>query len=263
MGCGWLGLPLAKDLISDGYLVKGTTTSLDKLKTLKTQGIAPYQIALSEKEIKGKIANFLESITYLIINVPPGLRGKGVKESYIKKMQLLLEAIKKTGVKHIIFVSSTSVYGDITGDVNEETIPQPISESGKQLLATENLFKQDSTLKTTIIRFAGLIGPKRHPINILSTKKNLSDGNAPVNLIHLNDCIDIIKNVILENQWGQIFNGVHPEHPTKQEYYTKIALERGIKPPDYQIVDSKNYKKITTCKPFLIKNNAFFTPLYA
>ena len=31
LGCGWLGLPLAKQLVTAGYSVRGTTTTKEKL----------------------------------------------------------------------------------------------------------------------------------------------------------------------------------------------------------------------------------------
>ena len=41
LGCGWFGFALAKALLAKDYLVKGTTTSEDKLATLKKAGIEP------------------------------------------------------------------------------------------------------------------------------------------------------------------------------------------------------------------------------
>lgn len=42
LGCGWLGLPLAKALIENGFSVKGSTTSTDKLTALENDGITPF-----------------------------------------------------------------------------------------------------------------------------------------------------------------------------------------------------------------------------
>src|SRR5574343_621841 len=41
LGCGWLGLPLAKSLLSKGYEVKGSTTSESKLVILKNAVSSP------------------------------------------------------------------------------------------------------------------------------------------------------------------------------------------------------------------------------
>ena len=55
LGCGWLGLPLAKALLTNDFYVKGSTTSEEKLSTLKSFGIDPFLIALDSKSINGHI----------------------------------------------------------------------------------------------------------------------------------------------------------------------------------------------------------------
>ncbi len=233
MGCGWLGLPLARQLVGKSHEVYGTTTSSDKLDVLEKEGIIPYVISLSPEEIYGDIEGFLSHIDILIINVPPKLRGNHA-ESFIEKMELLLNTIKKSPVTKILFISSTAVYGEIDGEVTEESLPSPTTESGRQLLASEELFKNLDTIQATILRFGGLIGPKRHPVTMLSGREDLSNGDDPVNLIHQDDCIRMVINIIDEKLWGKTFNGVYPLHPTKREYYGSEAKKRGIPPPSYK-----------------------------
>ena len=74
LGCGWLGLPLAKSLLSKGYEVKGSTTSESKLDVLKNAGISPFQIQLESHQIIGTIEDFLKETNVLVIDIPPGLR---------------------------------------------------------------------------------------------------------------------------------------------------------------------------------------------
>lgn len=260
LGCGWLGLPLATSLISEGNQVHGSTTSEEKLKTLKNKGITPYLITFSEKEILGDISKFLVNVDVLIVNIPPKLRGKN-KESYVKKIELLHHEVIKNAVRKIIFVSSTSVYGDIEGDVTEKTVPQPSTESGEQLLAAENIFKNDTNLDTTIIRFGGLIGPNRHPITMLSGRKELSNGNYPINLIHLNDCIRIITAVLENSWWNETLNGVFPKHPSKRKYYTNKAIELRLQIPDYKEDNALIGKKIHSKALINVKGYEFTTTL--
>ena len=251
IGCGWLGFPLAEVLIKEGYQVNGSTTSREKLVKLKSAGIDPFLISLSEVGIEGDIGNFLLNIDTVIINVPPKLRGDH-RENYVAKMKFLHTAIKASQVRYLLFVSSTSVYGDIDGEITEQTVPRPVSESGKQLMISETIFRNDNDLKATILRFGGLIGPTRHPVNMLSGKKNLTNGNAPVNLIHLDDCIRIIREILDKAWWGETFNGVYPEHPTKRQYYTSEAIRKGLQIPEYvtntpkigKIVHSYNLTKV-------------------
>ena len=243
IGCGWLGFPLAISLINEGYQVHGSSTSAEKIISLKNEGIIPFLIALTENDIVGDISKFLAQVDVLVINIPPKLRGSH-RENYVKKMQLLHQEVKKSSLQKVIFVSSTSVYGNCTGEVTEATMPQPTTESGKQLLEVENIFKNDTSLQTTVIRFGGLIGPNRHPITMLSGRRELSNGNHPVNLIHLDDCIRIIKAVLQNSWWKETLNGVYPEHPSKQKYYTNEANKRGLQIPDYKGHNPNKGKKI-------------------
>jgi len=243
LGCGWLGLPLASSLVQDGYKIHGSTTTEQKFTQLIKEGIIPFKVSLKEDKIEGDISNFLQNVDILLVNIPPKLRGNR-NGNYVQKIELLHREVKKSTVQKVVFISSTSVYGDIEGEVTEETIPQPSTESGRQLLACENIFLNDSYLQTTIVRFGGLIGPNRHPITMLSGKQNLSNGNAPINLIHLDDCIRIITLVITDSWWGKIVNGVYPKHPSKRNYYSSEAQKRGLQVPDYKASNLKKGKKV-------------------
>ena len=260
MGCGWLGLPLAKHFVSASHIVHGTTTSETRLGTLSDEGIHAHQIALSANNIEGDVQNFLSQIDFLVINVPPKLRS-GNSESFYEKMKLLYGEIKRSSVSNIIFISSTAVYGDIKGEVTEDAIPQPVTESGKQLLSSEQLFSTDKELNATIIRFGGLIGPNRHPVTMLSKRRNLTNGNDPINLIHLEDCIYMINTVIENGYWGKVFNGVYPIHPTKKEFYTEEALKMGITPPDYSNSLPSRLDKIIVSKNFEDKSHRLRTSI--
>ena len=42
IGCGWLGLPLAKSLIKNNYIVYGSTTKKEKLGLLANENLNPF-----------------------------------------------------------------------------------------------------------------------------------------------------------------------------------------------------------------------------
>lgn len=247
LGCGWLGLPLAKQLIQNGFLVKGSTTSVDKLHLLESAGIIPYQIELSSEEIEGPIADFLDKSEILIIDIPPKLRGIE-KDNFVAKIQLLLPVIEKSSNLKVVFVSSTSVYADTNKIVTEDSITFPESESGRQLLTAELLLKNSASFKTTVVRFGGLIGENRHPIRFLAGKKNIENPDAPINLIHLEDCIGIIASIIEKDCWEETFNAVTPFHPSRKEYYTEKAVEMNLDLPEFNVDSISNGKTISSDK---------------
>lgn len=234
----------------DGYRLHGTTTSSDKFSVLKNEGIEPFELRLTEKEIEGDIQGFLSHLDTVIINVPPKLRGKQT-ESFVEKIKHLITEIKKSEVSHIIFVSSSAVYGNTEGEVTEKSPIQPVTESGRQLAECEKLLNNEDGFTTTVIRFGGLIGPNRHPVTMLSGRENLTGGNNPINLIHLHDCIHMIQTILEQDYRGELFNGVYPHHPKKQVYYFEEAQKRNLPAPIYdqgpdsngKIVLSQNFKE--------------------
>lgn len=256
LGCGWLGLPLAKSLIEKGYQVKGSTTSLEKILVLKNSQIEAFQIELSENEINGKIDSFLENSEILIIDIPPKLRSVS-KENFVQKIQNLIPFIEKSLVQKVIFISSTSVYADTNSIITADTKSQPETESGKQLLAAELLLLNNTNFKTTVIRFGGLIGENRHPIHFLSGRTNLENPNAPINLIHQKDCIGIIEKVIDENCFGETFNAVAPFHPNRKEYYTQKAIALNLALPEFKESEPSIGKTILSDKVEEILNYKF------
>lgn len=260
LGCGWLGFPLAKKLRSEGYSVKGSTTSDNKITVLHDNGIAPYQIALTEDGIQGAIANFLEHSEILIIDIPPGLRKVALpvsEKTFVAKIEKLLPFITQSPIKKVLFVSSTSVYADENRLVTEDTIPNPDTESGRQLAEVEMLLQNNPNFETTIIRFGGLIGEDRHPIKMLAGRENLDNPDAFVNLIHREDCIGIMMRIIENEAWNETFNAVTPYHPTRKEYYHKKAEEMNLAIPKFASDKSSTEKRISSAKIEKVLNYTF------
>ena len=233
LGCGWLGLPLAKSLLSKGYEVKGSTTSESKLEILENARILPFQIQLEEHQIIGNIEDFLKETNVLVIDIPPGLRREtstSNEMTFVNKVKTLIPFIEKSGAQKVIFVSSTSVYGDgfPIVEITVETQPNPDTESGKQLVIAENLLQSNPHFKTTVIRFGGLLGEDRHPVKFLAGRTNVENPDAPINMIQREDCIGVIEKALefARNdkwEWNQTFNAVAPQHPTRKAYYHKKA----------------------------------------
>jgi hypothetical protein len=247
LGCGWLGLPLANHLLANGFAIKGSTTTESKIELLKKNGISPYLISLKANGGSGDICGFLADSEILVIDIPPKLRGMET-ENFVSKIEKLTPFIEKSGIQKIIFVSSISVFADNNQTVTDSTLPNPESESGKQLFAVENLLKNNKNFQTTIVRFGGLIGEDRNPIYSLSGKNNLKNPFAPINLIHQKDCIKIIFEIIKMQKWNEIFNAVAYFHPTKKEYYTKKAIELALPLPNFDEENPSFGKWIETDK---------------
>jgi nucleoside-diphosphate-sugar epimerase len=256
-GMGWLGLPLAQNLLVLGYQIKGSVTSRAKATTLQAKGFEVYPLEISETGVRGEPQGFLKDVDSLIVMIPPGLR-RNTGADYVLKMAHFLTEIKKSSIKKIVLVSSTSVYDDLQGHVTEKDIPKPTSQAGKQLVQVEQLFFNSEGIKTTIVRFGGLFGGSRQPVRYLAGRKNLNDGNAPVNLIHRQDCIGILSEIIKQEAYGYIFNATSPEHPRKRIHYTKRATALNLTPPLFSEEHTEqNYKQVDSVNIADVLNYSF------
>ena len=260
LGCGWLGIPLAKALLKKGLLVKGSTTTVEKISLLKSFGVEPHLISIESTEIKGNLVSFLEGSSILIIDIPPKLR-RNSNDSFIEKIAAILPFIEKSSIEKVLFVSSTSVYADTNETVLESTEPNPENESGKQLLASEKLLQQNKYFTTTLLRFGGLIGEDRHPVYFLAGRQNIENPNAPINLIHQEDCIGIILKIITTNFWNETLNAVAPFHPTRDNYYSQKATELQLDLPTFDHSKPSVGKLISTEKTENLLGYQYSKPL--
>ncbi|HEY9000880.1 MAG TPA: SDR family oxidoreductase [Mucilaginibacter sp.] len=253
LGCGWYGKALAKDLLQKGITVKGSATSTEKLDGLRELGISPFVVQVNADQLNYD-ADFFKC-DVLVISIPPGLK-KGEGSSYLPKLNHIIQAIQENNIQKVIYISSTGVYGDHNKTVTEIDDPNPDSESGKMLLEAENLFGSKAGFKTTIIRFAGLVGPGRHPGRFFAGKKDIPNGLAPVNMIHLDDCVGIGSAIIEQDAFGHIFNACSPDHPAKEDFYKDAALKGGYEAPKF-LHELKTWKVINSVKLKSILNYTF------
>lgn len=251
LGAGWLGFELALSLISQGYRVKGSTTTPSKIDLLESKGIDPYLIDLSGEAIQSP---FFEA-DILIINIPPGRRDPDVAINYPKRIEKALQAAKEGGVKHVILISSTGVFASGVAEYPEWEFPMysdhPTNvddKSASALIEAERMLQQFYNANGSIIRFGGLVGGERLAGRFLAGKKDITDGAAPVNMIHRDDCIGIIKAVIEKGTWGKTYNATSDGHPSRRDFYTAQANKYGFELPTFLDEDQAIGKVISNIK---------------
>lgn len=245
LGCGWLGFPLAKHLVNLGYDIKGSTTQANKLSLFKESEIDGHVIQLNDVKVEGKLDEFFTESETLVINIPPN--RSAFSESYNSRLSRIVPFIEASQIKNIIFVSSTTVYDNQDCIITEENQMMSNTVAAKELLASENLFKNIPNVKTIILRFGGLINEFRQPIKFLVNKPLNTNPDHAVNLIHLDDCIRLIKKIIdkiddIPNH--QILIGVNQKGFKRRKYYNKKAEILGLQAPVFSDFNEPLDKKI-------------------
>ena len=257
LGLGWLGLPLAKHLRSVGYPIAGSVGSMQKLIQLNNQPFNTYRIKITPDEVNGDWEAFIYGAKVLIITLPPG-RTEGIENSYQKQISQITKNCPKE--LKVIFTSTTGVYPNTGGIVNEQMEAAPEKPSGKAVKAAEDRLKVHFGSNLTVLRLAGLIGEDRHPGRFLAGKRELKNALVPVNLVHREDCIRAIEQVIKQNCYGEILNVCADKHPIRKDYYQKAAEILKLQPPVFKESNAQEFKIVDNTRS---KEKLNFRYLYA
>jgi UDP-glucose 4-epimerase len=135
--------------------------------------------------------------------------------------QNLLEAMRLSGVKHMIYASGSGVYGEVPESISENYGPCiPISTYGASKLACESLISAYChmfDMRARTLRFANVVGPRQtHGIGYdflrrlsdgLSPLKVLGDGTQTKSYVHVDDVTEAVFLLI-----PQLTSLDHPEY---------------------------------------------------
>jgi nucleoside-diphosphate-sugar epimerase len=168
LGGGWLGLPLAQHLQAQGYAVAVSRTTVAGAGELSQLGMNAFAIELAADAALPDSPFW--QVPTLLITVPPQ-RGRLEGEQLAQYGQLI-ERARASGVRQVLYVSSTSVYADDEPLATEEVPPAPTKPGGRIVHQLEELLRQEPTLAgslaTTACRTAppplrGVAGPSTRP----------------------------------------------------------------------------------------------------
>ncbi len=230
IGSGWLAMPLALHLQTNGHQLLLTTTSQKKIAAIQARGLAAVTYQLGEQ-----LPTQLLDAEVLVI---------AITSKDLLAYQSLFSQLTARQDLQVVFISSTSVYADHS---------EPQQETSTRLNHTSPIYQIEQLIQnlipaTTILRLAGLVGPKRHPGRFFKNQRPIKNPQAPVNLIHLSDCIGIIDAIIELNVVGEIFNGCADTHPSKGEFYPLMAEQLGLTAPIFEHNEAGTNKLICNQK---------------
>lgn len=261
LGCGWLGLPLAKRLIADSCSVKGSTTRPERLSVLTEAGIQAFHIHCSPHIQGTALSEFFQS-QLLFLNIP-FKRKLESPNIYRQQIESVIEQVHASAVTSVLFASSTSVYPNHTNLALEDDRLKPDNERSEVLHQIEQSLLEDSRFNTIILRFAGLYGGSRQLGRFLQQGRSAQrSGQAPVNLVHLDDCVEIVSRLITQSHEikNQIFNVCADEHPSRETLYTQKSREMGLDIPMFSSDPPKSMKVVSNQKLKDALNYTFIHP---
>ena len=196
IGCGWVGTRLSLYLKERNHHVIVTTTSSEKISSLKNNA---SEVHLFDFSIPQNF-DFLNEIDVAIFSMPIS------RNHWFEGFKNLNQTFPKT-----ILFSSTGIY-PTENQIFTENDTKNLRED---ILASENLVTEKFP-QTTILRFGGLMGDERSLQNMFRNRQP-ENPDKPTNYIHYEDILAIVEQILHSDKKGRIYNLVAPEHPTIAE----------------------------------------------
>ncbi|MEM0253550.1 MAG: NAD-dependent epimerase/dehydratase family protein [Candidatus Bathyarchaeia archaeon] len=209
-GAGFIGSHIVDRLLLEGYSVRVLDNfSSGRLENIRHHrgGVEVLNADLKDFEASVKAVSGVEAVFHFAAN--PEVRVSTINpeihfnENIVATFNLL-EAMRKAGVKQLIFASSSSVYGEPNGIPVDESAPlRPVSVYGASKAACESLIHAYSRLygiRAAALRYANVVGPRlRHGVVydfIIKLMKQpgllevLGDGTQVRSYIHVSDAVE-------------------------------------------------------------------------
>jgi hypothetical protein len=234
IGCGWLGIPLFQHLQSQGYHCFGTVRQSAYIHEPN------FHFWDGQQPMGSNLQLLIRQSDALVITLPPqktlDLDGNKMQHAkWAKEISIINDELM------IIYTSSTSVYGEKTGELHEKD-----HDVTTRAFAIEKAYLRYFE-NASIVRFGGLIGPDRHPGNFIVPDKLIKQPEAWVNMTHLDDAIGAIIQ-ILRMQCAGIYNVVSPIHSKRREFYTAAFQSQNKIAPLFEEFDAHPGKKVISEK---------------
>jgi nucleoside-diphosphate-sugar epimerase len=228
-GYGYLGQALANLLVGDSWGVEGWTLSPESARRLSHRECSIHAVDISKGEQVGAKQKDFDVVIHSAST--RGGDADSYRRVYLNGARNLLEHFRNA---RLLFISSTSVYAQSTGEwVSEESPAEPKHEAGKILREAENLVLQNNGIT---VRLGGLYGPNRSALlrKFLSGEAKIdSEHDRFMNQIHRDDAAAALQFLLSRPEAiGQVYNLVDNQPTLLSECYQWIAakLSRPIPP---------------------------------
>lgn len=207
VGCGDIGSRVALLLNQQGCTVHGLRRNPSKLPA----AIVPIAADLSDPQCPADWPQ--QPIDYVVyVMAAQSMTEAGYQQAYVQGQQHVYSwlAQNQQQPRRVIFVSSTSVYGQSDDSwVDEQSPTEPKRWSGQIMLDAEQ-YALSSGHPATVVRLSGIYGPDRNMlIRQVRDGYHASDLHHFTNRIHADDAAALIATVVLADAQGQAVESVY------------------------------------------------------
>ena len=191
-GCGYLGGRVANLWHIAGEKIYAVTRRVERARALERAGMEPIVADVMRPATLRKLP---EVSTVLYAVGWDRASGQSMRQIYVEGLRAVLDALSPA-VQRILYISSTSVYGQTDGGWVDETTPcEPQRQNGRDCLDAERVLQNHALgSRAVILRLAGIYGPGRIPrrATLLAGEPIPAASSGCLNLIHVADAAQAI-----------------------------------------------------------------------
>jgi nucleoside-diphosphate-sugar epimerase len=221
---------VARRWLAAGHEVTGIVQSEASAAALSALNISPIVADVTQPETLRNLPA-AETLLYCV-----GYRSNTCSSRwavYVDGLGNVLDAISPD-VRRVIFISSTGVYAERAGGwVDEESPCEPLSKSGRALLAAEEVLAAHRLGdRRIILRLAGIYGPDRLPrqVELISGERSAISAGQYINLIQAEDAAAAVVAADARGHPPRTYN-ISDGHPANRRELAETALQLGISLP--------------------------------
>jgi nucleoside-diphosphate-sugar epimerase len=244
VGCGYLGSRIGVLWREQGGRVFATTRKPERAEEFVRLGLHPVVCDVLDPDSLVQLPR-VDGVVHAV-----GLdrtTGVPMRRVYVDGLANLLDALP--GTPRFVFVSSTSVYGQVCGEeVDEDAATKPLDESGAIVLEAERLLHQRRP-DAIILRFAGIYGPGRllrRASSLRAREAIASDPEGWLNLVHVEDGARIGVAAEERAARGSVFNVSDGQPVRRREFYTRLAELLDAPPPRFSAGQDRNNRRVVS-----------------
>lgn len=249
VGCGYLGVRVARLALTRGDQVWATTRRRERAAELAAEGISPLIVDWTDR----RTMRNLPEVDGVLVAVSYDSRGGADRETAIVGgLSNLLDEIgasRGANSPRLCYISTTGVYHQSDGRWVDETSPaHPRREGGRaHLRAEQTLHRAWPGGPWTILRLAGIYGPGRVPrvADVIAGRPLTSSDRGHLNLIHVDDAA-AAAGVVLGTggarpsvgsgdrpRLGKLYVVADDRPVVRGEFYREVARQAGVDPPQF------------------------------
>ena len=248
VGCGYVGLPLGKELARQGHAVFGLRRSALAADEMQSAGIHPLLADVTQATTFAKLPCDFDWVVNCAASGGGG--ADDYRKIYLEGNRNLVSWLAGSPLKKFIYTSSTSVYGQNDGSmVTEKSPAEPDADTAKVLVETEKLLlaaAAERQFPAVVLRVAGIYGPARgHWFKqfLRGAARIEGDGTRWLNMIHRDDLIGVIIAALKNGKPGEIFNAADNEPVSQLTFFEWLAAELKRPLPPKVAADAEAWRR--------------------